>query len=47
MLVERCGFTRVVKVPYCESPKVSLSVEATLARLWPAMFSEISLVAYV
>lgn len=46
MLVERCGFTRVVPVPYCESPKVSLTAEAALARVWPAMFSEVSLVAY-
>lgn len=46
MLIERCGFSRTVKVPYCESPRLSLPVESALARAWPAMFSEVSLIAY-
>ncbi len=46
MLVERCGYSAVVPVPHCESPRFSLRIEHALARAWPAMFSEVSAVAY-
>ncbi|MDQ4097630.1 MAG: class I SAM-dependent methyltransferase [Actinomycetota bacterium] len=46
MLLERCGYSAVVPVPHCESPRVSLPVEHALARTWPTVFSEVSVVAY-
>jgi SAM-dependent methyltransferase len=46
MLIDRCGFSRVVPVPHCESPRISLALEDPLARLWPTMFSEVSVAAY-
>jgi len=46
MLVDYCGYSRVVSVPYCESPMVSLPVEYWLSQRWPSMFSEVSVVAY-
>ncbi len=46
MLLERCGFSRIVNVPYTESPLICRPVETHLARAWPTMFSEVSLVAY-
>jgi SAM-dependent methyltransferase len=46
MLVERCGYSAVVPVPHCESPRFSLPIEHALARALPTMFSEVSVVAY-
>jgi SAM-dependent methyltransferase len=48
MLVERCGFTRVVKVPYASAPHVfGRRIGHELARSWPELFAELALVAYV
>lgn len=46
MLVDYCGYSRVVAVPYCESPAFSLPIEHQLSQWWPSMFSEVSVVAY-
>jgi SAM-dependent methyltransferase len=48
MLVERCGFTRVVKVPYASAPHL-LGRQAgyQLAQRWPELFAELAVVAYV
>ena len=47
MLTERCGFSRVVKAPY-PGGRIPLgrNIHGYLARAWPAMFSELALVAY-
>jgi SAM-dependent methyltransferase len=45
MLVERCGYSAVVPVPHCESPRLSLRAEHALARAWPTLFSEVTAVA--
>ncbi len=48
MLVERCGFARVVKVPYANGPRVfGRRVGHGLARAWPELFAELALVAYL
>lgn len=47
MLVERCGFSRVEKVPYPTSPSLlGRRADYALACLWPELFSELCLVAY-
>ena len=47
MLVERCGFSRVEKVPYATGPRLlGRRADHALARAWPEMFGEIGLVAW-
>lgn len=46
MLVERCGYARVERVPYGATRKPSPAITNTLARKIPTLFSEISLIAY-
>jgi SAM-dependent methyltransferase len=47
MLVERCGFSRVEKVPYPTSPALlGRRADYALACLRPEVFSELCLVAY-
>lgn len=48
LLTRHCGFARVEKLAYYEGPSLlSRRWEATLARLWPELFSELCLVAHV
>lgn len=48
MLVTRCGFSRVRKVPYVSDPQIfGPRVGYQLARRWPELFSELALVAHV
>jgi SAM-dependent methyltransferase len=48
MLVERCGFSRVEKVPYPTSPALfGRRADYALACLRPELFSELCLVAHV
>jgi len=46
MLTDSCGFSRVIRVPYCESPRFCLAIEHPLARRLPNLFSEVSVIAY-
>jgi len=46
MLTDRCGYSSVVRVPHCESPRFPLPFEHALARALPTLFSEVSVVAY-
>ena len=47
MLTERCGFSRVERVPYASAPHLlGRRGSYALARLAPTVFSEIALVAY-
>lgn len=47
MLIERCGFSRVVKVGYPGGLRVlGDSAHAKLATVWPEAFSELALLAY-
>jgi SAM-dependent methyltransferase len=47
MLVERCGFSRVEKVPYATGPRLlGRRADYALARAWPEMFGELGLVAW-
>ncbi|MBN2310857.1 MAG: class I SAM-dependent methyltransferase, partial [Candidatus Hydrogenedentes bacterium] len=47
MLTERCGFSRIVKLPYPGGRAVfGTHIHMWLARLWPEMFSELALIAY-
>jgi SAM-dependent methyltransferase len=47
MLTERCGYSKVVKVPY-PGGRIPFGkwVHAVLARAWPEMFSELAVVAF-
>lgn len=47
MLTERCGFSRVEKVPYPTPPALlGRRGDYALARLWPELFAELCVVAY-
>jgi len=47
LLLERCGFARVVRVPYATGPALlGRRIMYALARLRPELFSELCLVAY-
>jgi SAM-dependent methyltransferase len=47
MLLERCGYSRVEKVPYATGPRLlGRRGDHALARAWPEMFGEIGLVAW-
>jgi len=47
MLVERCGFTRVERLPYATGPALlGRRIGHALARLRPELFSELCVVAY-
>ena len=47
LLVERCGFSRVEKIPYPTSPALfGRRIDYALACLRPELFSELCLVAY-
>ena len=46
MLVERCGFSRVEKLPYCVGDYFGPSVDHALATVWPELFSEIAVAAW-
>jgi SAM-dependent methyltransferase len=47
MLTERCGFSRVSRVPYATGPHlVGARLGHALARLRPELFAEVCLVAY-
>jgi SAM-dependent methyltransferase len=48
LLLERCGFARVEKVPYASPPNpLGRRVGHALARAWPELFAELAIVAYV
>lgn len=48
MLVTRCGFSRVERVPYASAPRpLGRRASHALARLAPELFSEVCVVAYV
>ena len=48
MLTQRCGFARVQRLPYFTGGRLlGRTADYGLARLWPGMFSELCLVAYV
>jgi SAM-dependent methyltransferase len=48
MLIERCGFARVEKVPYASPPQLlGRRAGHALARAWPELFAELAIVAYV
>jgi len=47
MLTERCGFSRIEKIPYATPPKIiGRRFDYALARLRPELFAELCLVAY-
>lgn len=46
MLVERCGFARVVPLPYASSRLFGARADHALARLRPPLFSELCLAAF-
>lgn len=47
MLIDRCGFSRVEKIPYTTPPKIiGRQFDYTLAKLRPELFAELCLVAY-
>jgi SAM-dependent methyltransferase len=46
MLVERCGFARVEKLPYCVGDYFGPRVDHALASAWPALFGEIAVAAW-
>ena len=47
LLLERCGFERIERVPYATPPFLgSPSLSYTLAARWPTLFSELCVVAY-
>ncbi|MEE8474995.1 MAG: class I SAM-dependent methyltransferase [Myxococcota bacterium] len=48
MLTQRCGFSRVRALPYFTGGRLlGRAGDHALARLWPGMFSEVCLAAYV
>lgn len=46
MLTERCGYSRVVRVPYGATRRPSPAVTHAMARSMPTLFSEIAVLAY-
>lgn len=47
LLVDRCGFARVERIPYPTPPYIgSVPIAYKLARRWPELFSEVCVVAY-
>ena len=46
MLIERCGFSRVDKLPYTVGDYLGPRVDHALARLWPELFGEIAVAAW-
>lgn len=46
MLIERCGYSRVERVPYGATRKPSPRLSNVLARRVPTLFSEIAIIAY-
>ncbi len=46
MLIERCGYSRVERVPYGATRKPNPALSNTLARKVPTLFSEIAVIAY-
>jgi SAM-dependent methyltransferase len=47
MLTERCGFSRVEKLPYFQSAPAPLAgVAHSAARVWPELLSEVAIAAY-
>ena len=48
MLLQRCGYTKVVKTPYPDG-KLFLGrfLHNRLAKLWPELFADVAIIAYV
>lgn len=47
MLLDRCGFARIVKNPYaCGNLALGKHLESQLATVWPEMFSELAVFAF-
>jgi SAM-dependent methyltransferase len=47
MLVERCGFSRIERVPYVTAPHLlGRRLDGALARAWPELFAELCVVAW-
>ena len=48
MLLTRCGFSRVERVPYVTAPHLfGRRIDVALARRWPTLFAELCVVAWV
>jgi hypothetical protein len=45
LLLERCGFTSLEKLPYATGGYLGAQISGALARLWPERFAEVCLVA--
>jgi ubiquinone/menaquinone biosynthesis C-methylase UbiE len=46
LLIKFCGFARVKRLGYFQGKLISSTVDNFLARSWPSLFSELSLIAY-
>lgn len=46
MLIERCGYSRVEPVPYAADARPTRRTSYRLAKAWPTMFADVSVLAY-
>jgi SAM-dependent methyltransferase len=47
LLIERCGFATIEKLPYAAGGSLAAPISDALARFWPELFAEVCLVARV